>query len=689
MAKPAFDPNKPFEAATSGGKKPAFDASQPFEPLEENYLSVEPEPSMLSKIGSGAANAVIAAGKAVDSVTGAPTRAAIGAIQDGKGPLSAFASQFASDPGLAPSGKQLAIKGGMSEERPLVMTARQQQEFNQKFNPGLADVLQKSGADQEDIRGASPAGIAGLAIDIGADPTNLIPGAALLKGAGKGVSGGAKILGKGAMAAAKIAKPVIQKAPVIGKTFDVAEGTVQSIKGALNSVFKPTQAADFPQMVAIAEKHGIDPKLLPSSVEYGPGTFISRADRNLREGPFGQPELELFHEGHAAVQGAATNYIQKLANGAPVSEIEAGGLIKKGYDDAVERLFEDVDFTYNSVIDQVPGARLTPQAQAAVDSKLLGAERIAKGMLQRGITNTERGQAQQILRAVEAVRAGNGSLKQTYEAMSQIGRHAFKKGGQGLADTPVDQKKFQDIYFSLRDAFINSTATHLGDDAASKLIDSNQQISMFLENKAPIGKLLDNNYLAPERLFNSLIINGDSKKIVSLKEMLSPEQLAQVKGAVLENLIKRDADGAFNFGTLHSAMRNKRNVLESLFEPQEIVEFGELVKLGDSFGPAVLSTSGTGASNLFRDLGKGIVDNATSRAVITGLKDQARGKTVAAPATRPQLAPGRSFQRPSRGSGEEAAKVLQGAGATAVSNEKEEKTAVQKRLEALKRARGQ
>ena len=658
------------------------------------------KPNWAQSAGKAVMGGVVDAGLFVDSIAGGPTRAAIGAIQNKQYPFSAIADKFGDAAAPAPTGKDISLKAGISDD-PLVKFKGSNvvDAASRLFGPAgpllrlAGNKLLPESFTQKEFQ-PSPADISGLAVDVLADPTNILPGVAAAKMAGRGVMAGAKGAGRLASPLIRGVGELATKAPgaksVIAGSKAIGD-TAGAVKSALNSVFKATQADDYPKMLEVAQKHGIDPALLPESVEFGDTSFVSRASRNLREGPLGQPELEKFEKGYQAVQEATNNTIAKVSGGPPLSDIQAGALIRQGYDDAVERLFNDVDFTYNQVIDSAPGIRLAPESAAAIESKLAGIEKFAKGRVARGITNTEKAQGQQLLNAVAAVRAGNGSLKQTYEAMTEIGRHAFKKGQNALSDVPVDQKKFQDLYFTLRDEFLNSTSKHLGDDVAQRLVDSNQLITNFNENKNVLASLIGNKTIAPEQLFNSLIMRGDSKRIGALKEILSHEQLQQLKGSVLENLIKRDPDGAFNFRTLHSAMRNRRNVLESLFSPEELVEFGEIVKLGDRFGSPVLSSSGTGASNLFRDLAKGIGDNAVTRSVVTGLKESARGRMLPENAPKVLLPPGPSakqgFSMPRRGRGEEATKLLQMIGATGASNQKEEQNAVQRRLEEIVRRR--
>jgi hypothetical protein len=84
------------------------------------------------------------AGKALDSVTGAPTRAALGAMQKGESMTEAFGKQFAEDPEQAPTMEQLF-----------------------ENDPVTAPYS----------KGALP-----FAAEMVADPSNLIPGKAALSG---------------------------------------------------------------------------------------------------------------------------------------------------------------------------------------------------------------------------------------------------------------------------------------------------------------------------------------------------------------------------------------------------------------------------------------------------------------------------------------------------------------------------
>lgn len=139
------------------------------------------ETSESSGLLSSALEKVAAVGKAIDSYTGAPTRAAVSAAQKGENPIPAFSKQFGEDPGIAPTGKDIAMKAGLSDQGTVSMTAADRQAFDEKHNPGFANAMKKAGIKYEDLQSPSPAAVAGVGVDLGADVTNLIPTIGALK----------------------------------------------------------------------------------------------------------------------------------------------------------------------------------------------------------------------------------------------------------------------------------------------------------------------------------------------------------------------------------------------------------------------------------------------------------------------------------------------------------------------------
>lgn len=110
------------------------------------------------RAGNAALEGFGKASRAIDSYTGAPTRAAVGAVMD-SGDLAeapgAFANQFGEDPDQAPTGKDLAARAGLSTKE------------DYRF-PLVTDPFAKGDGRFERV---SPAGVAGVAADMALDPT--------------------------------------------------------------------------------------------------------------------------------------------------------------------------------------------------------------------------------------------------------------------------------------------------------------------------------------------------------------------------------------------------------------------------------------------------------------------------------------------------------------------------------------
>ncbi len=403
---------------------------------------------------------------------------------------------------------------------------------------------------------------------------------------------------------------------------NVIKEVSKSAKERLKSFWNPKVDPSFKEYSEIAKKNGIDPKLLPESVKFGPNSSISRASRSIAEGRYGEETLKRFDKALDQVKDAYDKKIINYSKGAPVDEITAGKVLRDSYDEGVSKFFDEMDFSHNTIINQVPGLRLTDESLSSINSALNGIEKFAKGRLQRGITGTQRGQGQQLLNAVEAIRAGNGSYKQTVEALRDIGEAAFQSKNS-LADIPVDVQKMRKLYNDISESLINTVKSELGDDIANSLIANNKAMSEFFGDQSLIARVMGDKAIAPERAFQSLILNGDSQRIQALKKIISPEKWEYLKGAVLENITKRDAEGSFTFKQLHNGMRNKKNALSSIFTPEELSDYVGLVRLGDRFGSPVLSSSGTGASFSFQDLAK-----STSNLTVDALAIRNANKAV-------------------------------------------------------------
>lgn len=155
-------------------------------PLEQQ------QPGFIDRALSTAGNALVSASRFVDSFAGAPTRAAVGAAQEGRNPIGAFVGQLGDNPDLAPSGQEIVKRMGVPDKStPASMTQR----------------MLPSGAVLPAYN-TNPSETLGLAAEVALDPLNLIGTGAISKtarGAGKGLSAASE-------AAAKAARPFRQSA---------------------------------------------------------------------------------------------------------------------------------------------------------------------------------------------------------------------------------------------------------------------------------------------------------------------------------------------------------------------------------------------------------------------------------------------------------------------------------------------
>jgi hypothetical protein len=573
------------------------------------------------EFGKDALEKVGDAGEFVDRYTGAPTRSGVGALLDGKGVKDAageFIDHMGAESSTAPTPKDLKEKLGlptfhlsdavkhMGPAGRLAEKVLFTDNHQPKEDDGALEAMRIGRGGPGDLD------LSELGVGAATDYTNLIPGEALLKGAGKigktlgeGLGVVAKGTGRAALGAAGAVAPTVTK---------LATDTAQGIEHAAVSIakaVKPSIRPEYAKDVALAIQNGINPDLLSSAVKYGPESFISKADRVAAQGVTGEQKLLRHQEGLNQTREAVNRQIEDLAGGAAPDAVQAGESMRDGYNTAVDKFFKDRDVTYDTVYKQNPGLALTDDAKAQVASTIEGVRRKAIRLANRGATPGLRAQGKMMLENLEVI--GNvtegGSFKQTVEELRDIGDAAFKKiKGAGLADIPPNVELNRDLYFGLRDALHTTTeATENGGELVQRLKANNEQFTKFFRTNEKIaGSLLDDTK-GGEKLFKEIIESGDTVKIRALKEILKddPQTLNKMKAAFLENLKVTDKDGGFSFARMHNALRNDDRVgrvAKELFDKGELDKFKNLVALGDKFGPPILNFSGTDVSSTFRNI---------------------------------------------------------------------------------------
>lgn len=601
-----------------------------------DYSPQPKENTFLESVG----DTVGAIGETVDSYTGAPTRSAFNAVLDGNNPIPAFTNQFGADPNLAPTGKELAAKMGIDDKAGKLIT-------NQKT--GITSRTTKSDAD-----------IAGFGLDIATDWTNALPFVPVAKIAGKtrsALKGSAKAA-EAAEAAAKTGNALVDSAEVLKESSKEA-------KKSLVKLFRPDINPDFKDYQRIAQENGIAPELLNEAHEFGPSSLVSRHARNIAEGPLGADKIAKHETFVKAVTDATDNKIKAIGGTDKILDnADAGALIHQDWDNSVDQFFKGMGETYGNAVKMAPDMRLDKKSSVILNTKLNDMERWATKRLRRdasaekildtatkkgeinkaagkvldaedsvieAITDEGRAQAQEVMRAVriakDAINKTGGDLSQVYAAMKDVGEIAFKKK-KSLNSIPSDQRKFQEMYFSLQKGMNESIGTHLGDDFKKALESNNAAMSEFFSNRGKLDKVLGNSDLASEDVFKKLILNGDTEKIDALFSVISPEAAKKLKATFLNNIVSRNAEGAINFKTTRNTLNKlKQNgKLKSLFSTEQLQSLDEVMKLGDAAGSPVMSSSGTGASNAFRDILSTVKNKVEGDLLVEGIKKSARNR---------------------------------------------------------------
>jgi hypothetical protein len=612
-----------------------FSQRPSYEPLRDK--------SFLENIGDSA----IAVGNAIDSVTGAPTRAAIDATISGKNPLSAFTGQFAEDPNMAPTMKEVAVKLGVDDTAGNYIT-----------NPktGITSKTTKSDAD-----------IVGFVGDVAADWTNAIPFAPVAK-----ITGKLKSYLKGSAKAAEVAEESSKVVNSTSKFVPVGEtSAVKQAKTSIVKAFRPDVAPDFNKLKEVAESNGINPKLLNSSHEFGEGSVIARHERGVAEGPLGSELIKKNQEFQVAVTDATTNKIKSITKSdGPLNHDSAGELIKESFDQGVDTAIKGMAETFDNALKLSPGMRLNKQSQVILNSDLDKFERWAnkrlgkssraeavlnnpvakKGEVKKAteemidaldsdieaITPEAIAQAKEVLRAVQvaknAIKRSGGDLGQVRSIMKEIGGIAFNSK-KGAAAVPSDIRKFQELYFSTQKAMIESIRSGLGDDFAEELIKNNKSLSELMSNRGKLAPILQGNEGA--QVFNKVILSGDKEKIEALKAVISPEAWGKLRASFLDNAISRNSDGLINYKSTRNKLNQlkKQGKIQMFMNMDEINQLDDLLILGERGGNVVLSTSGTGGSNAFRDMLSTVKNQLEGQGIVELQKKAARKRASLKPQT--------------------------------------------------------
>lgn len=574
------------------------------------YESVTSGPLFPAEMAKGALAAAGMIANKIDAYTGSPIRGGISAMQDesesadpswARLPVAmaqGAAGNFGNEE--APTGKQIFERAGYSGK---ATTA--------PYNPAMPGALPPGLA-------VSPAGALGFLLDL-ATP---VPGVGEIRGAGtigmrmaaKGGKAGIEATAKAGEFAAKAAD-VATGTQAGSKLFGGAKSTLkglgqgmESLTNALKTRYGAKLAPDAEKSIQLATRNGIDPNTLNEAILFGPETSISRQARALGETPMGQHLRERNAKLSQDVQEAIRADIRRIggetkdaagkvtqAAETPANAFEAGDLIKSAYDAKVEETLGSMDVTYQSLAKQAPDAKIPAASMAKLKNHLDELEQYATDLGVDAFDDVTESQAKHLLKTIDKVRNAGDNLGAVTRGMQGLGRTAFKVKTP-LGQIPPDLAKIRGLYGKLSEAVTDGAGAHFGKETADQLRANNAAMTELFGDKSLIPSLGDA-AKSEDRLFRSLILDGDAKRINTLKKYLSPADLKKVKAATLDLLNKENIQGGFTFrNNLSQRLANKTDAMTALFDPGELDNLKDLFQLGDKIGPSVLSTSGTGGS---------------------------------------------------------------------------------------------
>jgi hypothetical protein len=462
---------------------------------------------------------------ALDSYTGAPARAGVGAVMDGNNPISAVFSQIGEDPELAPTPRELSARMGLSKT-PLY--SGKENDF--AYDPEFA-------ADAGFLSQVSPEDVGTVGIGLGADLTNLIP---LVGPAAKVISGGAKAVrgGEAVAAAAKAAEGVEVAS-------NAAKGSRVSQIGSKLS--KRKVGAD--EIEAAAREIGAP--VLPGQVL--DGQLLQRIESTLQNSPtlVGQSQREVADTGYEALRNALSS---SLENQNLLSEVELGNQLKASFAEKIAsenaplaELYERIRQSHQAIpiaensgkaisrnIGKIKDARLSPSSSASsivkrVQSEISNLKSVDdvkeyRTMLRKSLPEN----------ASKAERSVVANIDRRLKALEEGTVVRAGKKLSGATEDPVFAQEAKRLIGERKNA----------DKSYSDLMGKIETIGGKLGIKSPEGakgfiEKLDD--LTPERVTRKLFDKNDSEFLKEMNEIF-PEEVGAIfdfeKSKILERATK-------------------------------------------------------------------------------------------------------------------------------------------------------
>jgi len=594
----------------------------------QQSAAVEDKPGTASRVGSSILDGIIYVGEKVDRFAGAPTRQAIGKLQDDftdvGGAASAAFSQIGERADLAPTGQQLTEKAGIPR------TALSEVIPNLYSKTGDGYLKFKRGGFFD----PTASGVAGFGIDISADVSNIIPFGAAAKVLGKGVSragrvgkavGGtaldaAKLVTEGAAVAADAVTGTKIATGALETTARVASSVADKAKSAADAIFNiatPKRVANYEKLTETAQSIGISADELTAATEFGRKSVVSRLERTVAEGPTGQKLMDNFENVANKISSGIDDTVTKLGSGRVYEPVAAGDLLKAGYATAERDILKGADLTYKTAADLSPALQIAEKSAKNLSQTIGGLKKRAKGYIARGATKEQVAMGNDLLGFSFRLEKNGTNYRQLSDQIGFI--------GQAMTDpnlNKVHAKELRSVYKDLSEALIE-TVTDLSPDLGNQLVDNNKVMSSFFKSRDALGTAIQNAKSNPESLFRSM--TGNASQIDELKKILPVDDFNSFRASYLDTLIRRNADGLVLYDSTVKSLKKNAGRLSKMFDAEELVEIGNLLDLGRAQGDIIFNNSGSGISAKFGNIKNYITSSLVNENVVGRMKARGRG----------------------------------------------------------------
>lgn len=433
-----------------------------------------------------------------------------------------------------------------------------------------------------------------LILDLAEDPTAIAPlGRAVAEVpalVGRFVSRGKKTVEKAGEVVTQ-AVDVVTESKTAGDLFEAVKGgraaTVKRNKELTDQILNPKRKPDTEELRATAERIGIDKEKLPEAIEFGELSQRARAEKAVAQGEKGTVLLENHAENLDKVQKGIEKEILTIGKQEPLVPSISGPILKGRLVEGLRRVEDKITMSHKKLMKENKGLKIDPKEVAKIKSKMRGIEKFAKGRAKRGLVAAQRTTGENLLNAVESLKNTKASYKQINEAREFIGEVAFETVGS-IEKVKAQDRKFRELYFTLNDALMK-TADNISSEVGKQLRESNKIIKGIMDDKGVLTIPLGDKDKAGEIIFATAL--SDSRKAQAVKNILTPDELQNLKGDFLESLTKRDGSDNFTAKSFLAALNRKKHILPVLFEPDEIKMIHDIAKLGERMGAPIMPGS--------------------------------------------------------------------------------------------------